>query len=135
MFSRVGFPKEIYPIREQISCFHSYQNRAKCSFRKLSTTPLSSTSKRDQQNDLGALKQILKAYAVVDPLESNFHLRYVLFAYRKVPNETTGFIPFELLYARQVRGHLDNLKGSGKNHPMNRSSLYLRRVQNKDSFF
>lgn len=81
------------------------------------------------------LKQILKAYAVEEPLEWDFHLRYVLFAYRKVPNETTGFHPFELLYARQVRGHLDILKGSGKNQPRNRYSLYLRRVQNKDLFF
>ena len=35
---------------------------------------------------------------------------YVLFAYREVPQSTTGFSPFELLYGREVRGPLDVLK-------------------------
>lgn len=34
-------------------------------------------------------------------------LPYVLFAYREVPQATLGFTPFELLYARDVRGPLD----------------------------
>ncbi|KAM4578765.1 uncharacterized protein V3H82_008122 [Fundulus diaphanus] len=37
-------------------------------------------------------------------------LPYVLFAYREVPQASTGFSPFELLYGRQVRGPLDLLK-------------------------
>ena len=28
---------------------------------------------------------------------------YVLFAYREVPRESTGFSPFELIYSRDVR--------------------------------
>ena len=31
----------------------------------------------------------------------------VLFAYKEVPQSTTGFSPFELLYGREVRGPLD----------------------------
>ena len=38
------------------------------------------------------------------------YLPYVLFAYREVPQESTGFSPFELLYGRRVRGPLDVLK-------------------------
>ena len=34
----------------------------------------------------------------------------MLFAYREVPQSTTGFSPFELLYGREVRGPLDVLK-------------------------
>ena len=34
----------------------------------------------------------------------------VLFAYKEVPQSTTGFSPFELLYGREVRGPLDILK-------------------------
>ena len=34
----------------------------------------------------------------------------MLFAYRGVPQETTGFFPFELLYGRCVRGSLDVLR-------------------------
>ncbi|XP_035993666.1 uncharacterized protein LOC118563362 [Fundulus heteroclitus] len=37
-------------------------------------------------------------------------LPYLLFAYREVPQVSTGFSPFELLYGRQVRGPLDLLK-------------------------
>ena len=37
-------------------------------------------------------------------------LPYLLFAYRDVPQASTGFSPFELLYGRQVRGPLDMLK-------------------------
>ena len=29
---------------------------------------------------------------------------YLLFAYREVPQSSTGFSPFELLYGRQVQG-------------------------------
>ena len=37
-------------------------------------------------------------------------LPYVLFAYREVPQESTGYSPFELLYGREVRGPLDVIK-------------------------
>ncbi len=37
-------------------------------------------------------------------------LPYLLFAYREVPQASTGFSPFELLYGRQVRGPLDILR-------------------------
>ena len=39
-------------------------------------------------------------------------LPYLLFAYREVPQESTGFSPFELLYGRAVRGSLDILRES-----------------------
>ena len=51
----------------------------------------------------GTLKKMLKAYAVSEPFKWDDHLPYVLFAYKEVPNETTGLTPFELLYARHVR--------------------------------
>ena len=34
-------------------------------------------------------------------------LPYVLFAYREVPQLSTGFSPFELVYGRQVKGPLE----------------------------
>ena len=37
---------------------------------------------------------------------------YLLFAYREVPQASTGFSPFELLYGRDVHGPLDILKES-----------------------
>ena len=41
-------------------------------------------------------------------------LPYLLFAYREVPQDSTGFSPFELLYGRVVQGPLDILKESWK---------------------
>ena len=38
----------------------------------------------------------------------------LLFAYREVPQASTGFSPFELLYGQKVRGPLDVSKSSGK---------------------
>lgn len=77
---------------------------------KLSTTPYHPQANGLVERFNGTLKQMLKAYAVVEPLKWDVHLPYVLFAYREVPNETTGFTTFELLYARHVRGPLDILK-------------------------
>lgn len=37
---------------------------------------------------------------------------YLLFAYREVPQSSTGFSPFELVYGRAVRGPLDILRES-----------------------
>ena len=42
------------------------------------------------------------------------YLPYLLFAYREVPQEFTGFSPFELLFGRQVRGPLNILKEAWK---------------------
>ncbi|CAC5380411.1 Retrovirus-related Pol polyprotein from transposon 297,Steroid 5-alpha-reductase DET2,Retrovirus-related Pol polyprotein from transposon 17.6,3-oxo-5-alpha-steroid 4-dehydrogenase 1,3-oxo-5-alpha-steroid 4-dehydrogenase 2 [Mytilus coruscus] len=58
----------------------------------------------------GVLKRMLKAYASLEPKTWDKYLVYVLFAYREVPNDTTGFSPFELLYGRNVRGPLSVLK-------------------------
>ena len=41
-------------------------------------------------------------------------LPWILFAYREVPMETTGYSPFESLFGREVRGPLGLLKSSWK---------------------
>ena len=38
-------------------------------------------------------------------------LPYILFAYRDAPKESTGFSPFKLVYAQDVRSPLELLKG------------------------
>ena len=35
---------------------------------------------------------------------------YILFTYREVPQATSGFSPFELLFGHDVRGPLDALR-------------------------
>ena len=53
---------------------------------------------------------MLKCYARKYPNTWDKFIPYLLFAYREVPNETTGFSPFELLSGRHVRGPLVILK-------------------------
>ena len=53
---------------------------------------------------------MLKAYARSKPKTWDEYIPYWLFAYREVPNESTGFSPFELLYGRHIRGPLAVLK-------------------------
>ena len=59
-------------------------------------------------------------------------LLYVLFAYREVPQATTGFLPFEL-YGRAVRGPLDILKETWEAEKESEESVvsYILSVQEK----
>ena len=56
------------------------------------------------------LKQILKKVLLTDLRGWDNLLPLVLFAYREVPQESTGFSPFELIYTLDVRGLLDVIK-------------------------
>ena len=49
---------------------------------------------------------MLKCYSDEGCKNWDINIPYVLFAYRETKHETTGFSPFELLYARHVRGPL-----------------------------
>lgn len=134
MFSRVGFPKEI--LSDQGTNFMSSLISELCKMlkvRKLSTTPYHPQANGLVERFNGTLKQMLKAYAVVEPLKWDVHLPYVLFAYREVPNESTGFTPFELLYARHVRGPLDILKEQWEEPTEEQTSVlsYLMETQER----
>ena len=52
-------------------------------------------------------------------------LPYLLFAYREVPQTSTGFAPFELLYAHPVRGPLDILKEEWETEEKSDESVVL----------
>ena len=56
------------------------------------------------------LKKMLKKLVDVDGREWHQLIPYVLFAIREVPQASTGFSPFELLYGRSVRGPMSILK-------------------------
>ena len=55
------------------------------------------------------LKSMLRKIATKEGHEMT---PFLLFAYREVPQSSTGFSPFELLYGKQVRGPLDVLRES-----------------------
>ena len=56
------------------------------------------------------LKAMLRKYVSDTGDNWDQWLPYLLFAYREVPQASTGYSPFELLYGRQVRGPLDILR-------------------------
>ena len=69
------------------------------------------------------LKAMLKKTANKEGKDWDELLPYLLFAYREVPQASTGFSPFELLYGRTVRGPLNVLKESWEADPKSSESI------------
>uniref|UniRef100_A0A8C5PGQ0 Gag-pol polyprotein n=1 Tax=Leptobrachium leishanense TaxID=445787 RepID=A0A8C5PGQ0_9ANUR len=66
----------------------------------------------------GTLKQLIRAFTQ-ERKDWETYLPHLLFAYREVPQESTGFSPFELVYGRRVRGPLDLVRAQweGRQEP------------------
>ena len=60
-------------------------------------------------------------------------LPFLLFVYREVPQASTWFSPFELLYGRAVRRPLDIVKGAWEGSKLTKDSVvsYVLGVQDK----
>ena len=109
VYSRVGFPKEI--LTDQGTQFVS--GVMKEVSRLLSICRLTTTPYHAMCNGLvehSTLKAMLKKMCEERPQDWDRYICPVLFAYREVPQESTGFSPFELLYGRQVRGPMSILR-------------------------
>ncbi|CAM4626935.1 unnamed protein product, partial [Lepidochelys olivacea] len=111
IFSRVGFPKEV--LTDQGSNFMSALLR--CLWEKCGVRHDWASAYHSQSNGLverfnGTLKMMLKTFMNQHPQDWDKYLPHLLFAYREVPQESTGFSPFELLYGRRVRGPLDLMR-------------------------
>ena len=109
-FARVGVPEEI--LTDQGTNFTS--QLLKEVYRLLQIKPIRTTPYHPQTDGLverfnGTLKAMLRKTAQ-EGKDWDKLLPYLLFAYREVPQASTGFSPFELLYGRHVRGPLDILK-------------------------
>ena len=53
---------------------------------------------------------MLAKVTVEKPHDWDLYLPCVLFAYREIPQSSTGFSPFELVYGAKPRGPMDILK-------------------------
>ena len=111
VFARVGVPREI--LTDQGSNFVS-QLLAEL-YRLLQVKPIRTSPYHPQTDGLverfnKTLKAMLRKTASEDGKDWDRMIPYLLFAYREVPQSSTGFSPFELLYGRDVRGRLDVLK-------------------------
>ncbi|XP_066512296.1 uncharacterized protein [Hoplias malabaricus] len=63
------------------------------------------------------LKTMLKKFVSDTGKDWDKWLPFLLFAYREVPQASTGFSPFELLYGWSVQGPLDLLRHQWENNP------------------
>ncbi|XP_075071707.1 uncharacterized protein LOC142160697 [Mixophyes fleayi] len=111
IFSRVGFPKEM--LTDQGTQFMSNLMQSLC--KKMHVEHLIASPYHPQTNGLcerfnGTLKQMLRTFVESQGRDWERFLPHLLFAYREVPQESTGFSPFELLHGRRVRGPLDLIK-------------------------
>ncbi len=111
LFARVGIPREI--LTDQGSNFTSRLLTEM--YRMLHVHPIRTTPYHPQTDGLverfnKTLKSLLRKAASDASKDWDTLLPYLLFSYREVPQASTGFSPFELLYGRAVRGPLDVLK-------------------------
>ena len=132
MFARVGVPREILTdqgtnfmsklLAELYNLLHIHPIR---------TSPYPQTDGLVERFN-GTLKSMLRKTAL-EGKDWDKLLPYLLFAYREVPQATTGFSPFELMYGRHVRGPLDILKETWKASKRSGESVisYVLTVQKK----
>ena len=111
VFSRIGIPREI--LTDQGSNFTS-QLLAEL-YRLLNIHPIVTSPYHPQTDGLverfnQTLKSMLSRFSEEEGKNWDKMIPYILFAYREVPQATTGFSPFELLFGRNVRGPLDVLR-------------------------
>uniref|UniRef100_A0A8C5D858 Gypsy retrotransposon integrase-like protein 1 n=1 Tax=Gouania willdenowi TaxID=441366 RepID=A0A8C5D858_GOUWI len=124
-FSRVGFPREI--LTDQGTNFMSTllkQVYQLLGIRRLRTTPYHPQTDGLTERFNQTLKQMLRKFVNNTGTDWDQWLPYLLFAYREVPQASTGFSPFELLYGHEVRGPLSLLREiweeqEGRGEPVN----------------
>ena len=111
VFSRVGFPEQILSDLGTDMTSEIMQiilNDFNIGHLRCSAYHPMSNGAVEKYN--GCLKSSLKALTERFPESWDSALCWVLFGYREVVNETTGFSPFELLFGRSVKGPLTLIK-------------------------
>ncbi len=111
MISRVGIPKEI--LTDQGTTFMSQTIREL--YELLGIKSVRTSIYHPQTDGLvewfnRKLKTMIRKFIHEDAKNWDRWLEPLLFAVREVPQASTGFSPFELLYGRQPRGVLDVLR-------------------------
>ncbi|GFR87726.1 Pol polyprotein [Elysia marginata] len=108
IFSRLGLPQEILSDNgKQLVSNAMAEVMAMLNIDRRLSTPYHAQSNGLVERFNGTLKLMLRRLTEENPETWDDMLPAVLFAYREVPNQTTGFAPFELMYGRQKRGLSD----------------------------
>ncbi|KAK7091878.1 hypothetical protein V1264_009500 [Littorina saxatilis] len=111
IFSRSGVPEEILTDlgTQFVSECMEEVNRL-LNIRHLTTTPYHPMCNGLVEKFNATLKSTLKKLCSEQPRQWHRYINALLLAYREVPQESTGFSPFELMYGRTVRGPMQILK-------------------------
>ena len=133
LFTRVGVPEEVLTdqgtnfmstMLEDI--YHALQ------IRRIRTTPYHPQTDGLVERFNGTLKSMIRKFTSRNQKDWDEYLPYLLFSYREVPQETTGFSPFELLYGRRVRGPLDVLRESWTDEQSSKVPVAAHVVEMRD---
>ena len=111
IWSQVGLPESI--ITDQGSQFTGKlmdQVTSLLQIKHKFTAPFNPQANGLVEKFNGCLKLMLKKLSIEQPRKWDSFIPAVLFAYREVPQASTGFSPFEMLYGRTVRGPLQVLR-------------------------
>ena len=111
IFSRLGVPEEILSdLGAQFVSECMKEVTRLLIIKQLTTTPYYLMCNGLTEKFNGTTKSMLKRLCSKQPRQWHRCINALLFAYREVPQESTGFSPFELLYGRAVRGPMCILK-------------------------
>ena len=110
MYSRLGVPEEILSDLGTQFVSECMQVLRLLSIKQLSTTPYHPMCNGLVEKFNGSLKSMLKKLCSEQPKQWHRYINALLFAYREVPQGSTGFSPFELPFGRTVRGPMMILK-------------------------
>ncbi|XP_061097667.1 uncharacterized protein LOC133128296 [Conger conger] len=132
LFSRVGIAEEV--LTDQGTCFMSGVMREMC--RLLRVQQVRTSVYHPQTDGLverfnKTLKSMLRKMITTDGKDWDHLLPYLLFSIREVPQASTGYAPFELLYGRRPRGLLDLAKEAWEQQPSRQRTL-LEHVEAMD---
>ncbi len=112
-FSQVGIPQEVLTDQGPSFMSHTLQKVYQLlGIKRVRTTPYHPQTDGLVKCFNQTLKTMLRKYISDTGKHWDKWLPFLLSAYREVPQPSTGFSPFELLYAHQVRGPLDVLRES-----------------------
>ncbi|XP_040072714.1 uncharacterized protein LOC120844827 [Ixodes scapularis] len=119
MFTRYGVPEEILSDRGSNFTSDLMKEVSRLlSMRHLLTTPYHPMCNGLVERFNGTIKQMLRRMCQERPRDWDRYLPALLFAYREVPQSSSRFSPFELLYGRRVRGPLTILREVWSNEAM-----------------
>ena len=105
------------------------------SIRRLKTTPYHPICNGLTEKFNGTLRKMLRRLCVEQPKQWYRFINPLLLAYREVPQASTGFSPFELLYGHTVRGLMAILKelwtGESKSTEVKTSYQYVLELRER----